>query len=33
MDYLMTQTGIMVVVLILILIVLPLITGEKKDDE
>jgi hypothetical protein len=33
MDYLMTQTGIMVVVLILILIVLPLITGEKKDDK
>ena len=33
MDYLMTQTGIMVVVLILVLIVLPLITGEKKDDK
>ena len=33
MDYLMTQTGVMVVVLILILIVLPLITGEKKDDK
>ena len=33
MDYLMTQTWIMVVVLILILNVLPLIAGEKKDDK